>query len=96
MERVSFAACGETSDVQLASTTTGHGPFVSGLSAAAKAAVGLRHRPAGLVFSARRKENGGWIPSLAPAGAKHLRQALLKKWGAESPWRYSSRAMRNA
>ena len=32
---------------------TGRGPFVSGLSAAAHAAVGLRHAPAGAVFSAR-------------------------------------------
>ena len=31
-----------------------------------KAAVGLQHRPAGLVFSARRKENGGWNRPIAP------------------------------
>ena len=34
-------------------TPCGCGPFVSGLSAAAHAAVGLRHAPAGAVFSAR-------------------------------------------
>ena len=34
-------------------TPCGCGPFVSGLSAATHAAVGLRHAPAGAVFSAR-------------------------------------------
>ena len=38
---------------------TGRGPFVSGLRAAALAAVGLRHRPAGQVFS--KKKMGGGI-----------------------------------
>ena len=40
---------------------TGRGPFVSGLSAAAYAAVGLRHAPAGAVFSARPN----WVPARA-------------------------------
>ena len=42
-------------------TPCGCGPFVSGLSAAAYAAVGLRHAPAGAVFSAR--QNG--VPARA-------------------------------
>ena len=40
-------------------TPCGCGPFVSGLSAAAHAAVGLRHAPAGAVFSARTKREWG-------------------------------------
>ena len=38
---------------------TGRGPFVSGLSAAAYAAVGLRHAPAGAVFLSRTKRKWG-------------------------------------
>ena len=34
------------------------------------AAVGLRSTPAGVVFSARRKENGGWIPVPSGEGKK--------------------------
>ena len=48
---------------------TVHGSFISGLSAAAKAAVALRFTPAGVVFSARRKEKGGGF--------------ALPQWGAE-------------
>ena len=40
-------------------TPCGCGPFVSGPSAAADAAVGLRHAPAGAVFSARQKRKWG-------------------------------------
>ncbi len=40
-------------------TPCGCGPFVSGLSAAAFAAVGLRHAPAGAVFLSRTKRKWG-------------------------------------
>ena len=40
-------------------TPCGYGPFVSGLSAAAHAAVGLRHAPAGAVFLSRTKREWG-------------------------------------
>ena len=40
-------------------TPCGCGPFVSGLSAAAHAAVGLRHAPAGAVFLSRTKRKWG-------------------------------------
>ena len=40
-------------------TPCGCGPFVSGLSAAAHAAVGLRHAPAGAVFLSRTKREWG-------------------------------------
>ena len=40
-------------------TPCGCGPFVSGLSAAAYAAVGLRHAPAGAVFLSRTKREWG-------------------------------------
>ena len=41
---------------------TGRGPFVSGPRAAAKAAVGLRHRPAGQVFSKKKMGGGSVLP----------------------------------
>ena len=50
----------EARDMELVPTRTGRGPFVSGLRAAAKAAVGLRHRPAGQVFS-KKKMGGGTV-----------------------------------
>ena len=56
---------------------------ISGLSAAAQAAVGLRHRPAGLVFSARRKENGGGIVLALRRGEKKMRGEPVSLWQRE-------------
>ena len=52
----------EARDMELVPTRTGRGPFVSGPRAAAKAAVGLRHRPAGQVFSKKKMGGGSVLP----------------------------------
>ena len=53
----------EARDMELVPTRTGRGPFVSGPRAAAKAAVGLRHRPAGQVFSKKKMGGGAVSPA---------------------------------
>ena len=72
----------EARDMELVPTRTGRGPFVSGPRAAAKAAVGLRHRPAGQVFS-KKKMGGGTVP-LRPGETTLCLAAKVGRAGARN------------
>ena len=61
-------------------TPCGCGPFVSGLSAAAHAAVGLRHAPAGAVFLSRTKREWGVHPRwTSPPGGSQPPVAAVQR-----------------